>query len=155
MARVRPIRKQRMSSAQVGRKYGFRSGLEDRVAEQLKQAGLPVNYEQHGIEFTQPAKSRRYTPDFALTKRDGNILFIETKGRFLTADRQKHLMIKKDHPDLDIRFVFTRSKTTISKTSATTYAGWCEKHGFLYADREIPVTWLAECFHNHSPRIEP
>ncbi|MQR02362.1 hypothetical protein [Glaciimonas soli] len=67
-----------------------------------------------------------------------------SKGRFLTADRQKHLLIKQQHPELDIRFVFSRSKTTISKTSKTTYGDWCLKYGFKYADKSIPDAWLKE-----------
>lgn len=54
----------------------------------------------------------------------------------------KHLHIKAEHPDLDIRFVFSNSKQRISKTSKTTYADWCLKHGFQYADKEVPKEWL-------------
>ena len=139
------ISKRPLTPAQVGRKYGFRSGLEERVAAQLTTAGLPVDYETRRIEFTQPAKSRRYTPDFLLTKHDGSVMYIETKGRFLTADRQKHLMIKKEHPHLDIRFVFSNSRAYISKTSKTRYADWCAKHGYLYSNKTIPASWLGEC----------
>jgi hypothetical protein len=45
---------------------------------------------------------------------------------------------------LDIRFVFNYSKSRISKKSSTTYAMWCEKHGFQYADKSIPAEWLKE-----------
>jgi hypothetical protein len=71
-------------------------------------------------------------------------MFIETKGRFMVADRQKHILIKEQHPDLDIRFVFSNPKQRISKSSRTTYAMWCEKHGFLYAKESIPNAWLKE-----------
>ena len=93
------------------------------------------------IGYTQPAKDRKYTPDFVLLN---NSIIIESKGRFITADRQKHLMIKEQYPDLDIRFVFSNSKAKLSKLSQTTYGMWCDKHGFLYADKEIPSTWLNE-----------
>jgi hypothetical protein len=71
-------------------------------------------------------------------------LIIETKGRFVTEDRQKHLLIKAQHPELDIRFVFSNSRAKISKTSKTTYAAWCDKYGFKYADKRIPEAWLEE-----------
>jgi hypothetical protein len=71
-------------------------------------------------------------------------MVIETKGRFVTADRQKHLLIKAQHPDRDIRFVFSNSKARISKTSATTYSAWCAKYGFKFADKRIPQEWLNE-----------
>jgi hypothetical protein len=122
---------------------GFRSGLEERIAQELTELGVGYTYEEEVIEYLKPARVSKYTPDFVLE----NGIIIETKGRFLTADRQKHLLIKKQHPDKDIRFVFSRSKTKISKQSKTTYADWCEKNGFLYADETIPEKWLKEAKH--------
>ena len=104
---------------------------------------MRYTYEDQVIEYLKPAKIARYTPDFVLE----NGIIIEVKGRFLTADRQKHLLVRKQRPDLDIRFVFSRSKERISKKSSTTYAAWCEKHGFLFADESIPETWLKESPH--------
>lgn len=71
-------------------------------------------------------------------------MVVESKGRFLTADRQKMLAVKAAHPHLDIRFVFSNSKTRISKTSSTTYAMWCQKNGFPFADKDVPDEWLKE-----------
>jgi hypothetical protein len=88
----------------------------------------------------KPEKKAKYTPDFLLP----NGIIVETKGRFLTEDRQKHLLIQAQHPELDIRFVFSNSRARISKASSTTYAMWCEKHGFRYADKLIPQAWLME-----------
>lgn len=124
---------------------GFRSGLEERIAQELLEAGVAFEYEDQVIEYLKPAKIARYTPDFIISEENsatGRELVIEGKGRFLTADRQKHLLIKKQHPEKDIRFVFSRSKERISKKSKTTYADWCQKHGFLYADESIPKSWL-------------
>lgn len=118
----------------------YRSGLEEAVAEQLLQAGVVAAYEEEKIPYVTPATPHKYTPDFKLP----NGIYIETKGRFETADRKKHLLIKEQWPNLDIRFVFTRSKSTISKTSKTTYADWCLKYGFQYADKWIPEAWLKE-----------
>lgn len=117
---------------------GFRSGLEERVAQDLLERGVGFGYEDRVLEYIKPQKAARYTPDFNLE----NGLVIEVKGRFLTEDRQKHLLIKAQHPDIDIRFVFSNSKQRISKKSKTTYAAWCEKHGFLYADETIPDEWI-------------
>ena len=71
-------------------------------------------------------------------------MYIESKGRFLTADKQKHILLRKQYPELDLRFVFSNSKTRISKKSRTTYAMWCQKHGFKYADKFIPESWIKE-----------
>lgn len=119
---------------------GYKSGLEDVLAAQISSAGLKVAYESLVIPFTQPVKPRKYTPDFPLP----NGIVIESKGRFVTADRQKHLLVKAQHPAIDIRFVFSNSRTRISKKSATTYALWCEAKGFQYADKLIPIAWLHE-----------
>jgi len=112
--------------------------LEDKVAEQLRAAGIDPQYEQYVIEYTKPARKSKYHPDFRLPSG----IYVETKGRFVTADRQKHILIKAQHPDIEIRFVFSNSKSRISKTSKTTYADWCDKHGFLYADKLIPKEWI-------------
>jgi Phage endonuclease I len=123
---------------EVGLREGFRSGLEEKVADQLRSLGIPVEFEQDKIKYVKPARNSTYTPDFRLP----NGIYVETKGRFVTDDRQKHILVKAQRPDLDIRFVFSNSRTRISKTSATTYADWCRKHGFLFADKTIPLDWI-------------
>lgn len=122
-----------------GLKHGYRSGLEDRVSKQLKESGVSFEYETLKIQY-EVNEVRRYTPDFILP----NGIIIETKGRFVAADRKKHLLIQQQHSDLDIRFVFSNSKAKLSKGAKSTYAEWCEKHGFLYADKEVPKEWLYE-----------
>ena len=101
---------------------------------------MNFSYETRVIKYVKPERTSRYTPDFNLD----NGIIIETKGRFLTADRQKQLLVKQQHPDLDIRFIFSRSAQRISKKSKTTYAMWCEKNGFRYADVTIPHAWIIE-----------
>lgn len=123
-----------------GLKYGFRSGLEEQVAAQLQRAGIPVKYEEEKIGYIKPARAAKYTPDFVIP----NGVIVETKGRFMTDDRQKHLLIKDQFPGLDIRFVFSNSKARISKGSKTTYAMWCDKHNYTFADKLIPTAWLNE-----------
>jgi hypothetical protein len=121
---------------------GYRSGLEETIAQSLLDAGVPFEYEETFIEYLRPAKWSKYRPDFVITRPDQSQIIVETKGRFLTADRQKHLLVKQQHPSLDIRFVFSRSAERISKQSKTTYAMWCEKNGFIFADKSIPPAWL-------------
>lgn len=123
-----------------GLKEGYRSGLEEVVADQLRSAGISFQYETTKIKYIKPQRNATYTPDFVLP----NGIIIETKGRFVTQDRQKQLLVKTQHPELDIRFVFSNSKTKISKQSSTTYAMWCIKNGFQYADKLIPKEWLHE-----------
>ena len=122
-----------------GLKHGYRSGLEDKVSKQLQESGVSFEYETLKIQY-EVNETRRYTPDFILP----NGIIIETKGRFVAADRKKHLLIQQQHSHLDIRFVFSNSRAKLSKGAKSTYAEWCEKHGFLYADKEIPEEWLYE-----------
>ena len=120
-------------------KYGYRSCLEHAISLYLKKLKHKNDYESIKIEW-EDLTYRTYTPDFILS----NGIIIETKGRFLAADRKKHLCIKKQHPKLDIRFIFTNSKSKLRKGSKTSYGDWCEKYNLLYADRIIPEKWLKE-----------
>lgn len=126
------------STVDPSRRLGFRSGLEVKVAKQLEQAGIKVEYETTKIKYKVPESKHTYTADFQLP----NGIIVESKGRFVVADRKKHLLIKDQHPHLDIRFVFSNSKAKINKGSKTSYADWCNKNGFKYADKEIPDEWL-------------
>jgi hypothetical protein len=121
-------------------KHGYRSGLEDKISEQLKSLSVPVRYEELKISYSVPESLHTYTPDFELP----NGIIIESKGRFVAADRKKHLLIKQQYPHLDIRFVFSNSRAKINKGSKTSYADWCNKFGFLYADKLIPKEWIDE-----------
>ena len=127
-------------SGWVAKKNGFKSGLEDSVSQQIESKGIKVEYETEEVKYIIPASPHTYHPDFKLP----NGIRVETKGRFVLADRKKHLLVKEQNPQLDIRFVFTNSKNKINKKSKTTYADWCDKNGFKYADKVIPDDWFDE-----------
>jgi len=131
------------TSNQVGIIKGFRSGLEERISRQIEAAGLEVLFEPDKIPYLWPQRSSTYCPDFKLPK-VGGYFYVETKGRFVVADRQKHLLIKQQCPEIDIRFVFSNQNAKLYRGSKTTYAQWAEKHGFKYAHRTIPDEWLTE-----------
>ena len=57
----------------------------------------------------------------------------QKQGKFL------NLIVKAKFYKL---FVFHNSKNKIRKGSKTTYADWCVKHGFQFADKTIPSAWL-------------
>ncbi len=59
-------------------------------------------------------------------------------------DRKKHLFIKAQHPDLDIRFVFDSPTRKLYKGGKMTYGDWCDKHGYMYCKLKegIPQSWL-------------
>ncbi len=132
----------------------YRSGLEKTTADELNQKGVVYSYEPKDgkIEYVVPESIHKYTPDFVITTKSGKQIIIETKGIWDYADRNKHLLIRQQHPTLDIRFVFTRSKQRIRKGSSTTYQCICEGRGragfkgvhWNYADKTIPDAWLEE-----------
>jgi hypothetical protein len=141
MHRLRRARKDRLiSKSDVGLKYGFRSGLEERVAGELKALGIPVLFEEVKIKFEQPSKLRTYTADFLLP----NGIYIETKGRLTSEDRKKHLWIKAQHPEIDLRFVFSNPQSRIAKGSNTRYCDWCTKNNFKFSRGSIPLSWIKE-----------
>ena len=121
----------------------YKSGLEQRIANQLSSAGIPFEYEKHKLRFVVPARDAKYTPDFKI----GNI-YIEAKGYFRSPfERQKVVLAKEANPGTDIRFVFSDARKPIYKGSPTTYAKWAEDHGFQWATGgEVPLAWLKEAY---------
>ncbi len=119
---------------------GYRSGFENKVASALSEQKVKFEYEVTQIEYVKPETYHKYTVDFTLP----NGILIETKGRWTLEDRKKHLLIKKQHPNLDIRFVFQNPNGKIRKGSKTTYADYCDRHEIPWADKTIPSAWLKE-----------
>lgn len=119
---------------------GYRSGLEEKIGEKFKELKINAEYESFKIPYTVPTIRRTYTPDYLLT----NGIVLELKGLFVLEDRKKHLLVKEQYPDLDIRFVFSNSRTKLRKGAKSNYGEWCEKHGFIYADKEVPMSWVKE-----------
>lgn len=117
----------------------YRSGLEKEVTAFLSKCQDKVRYEELVIEW-EDLRYRTYTPDFMLD----NGIIVETKGLFDSEDRRKHLEVRRQHPSLDIRFVFSNAKAKLYKGSKTTYADWCDKNGFLWSHRVIPEEWLKQ-----------
>jgi hypothetical protein len=127
-------------------KYGYRSGLELKVSEQIAGAQYPVNYETETIHYVVPEQKSKYTPDFVFTKKTGELMYVETKGRWTATDRKKMKHVLQSNPDIDLRIVFQNPAQKISKSSKTTYESYALKLGIKHvAKREIPSEWLAEC----------
>jgi hypothetical protein len=113
----------------------YRSGLELKFALDLEKNGIKFNYESIKIPYL---KQHTYTPDFVLP----NGIIIETKGRWVSSDRTKHKLVREQHPELDIRFIFQRAKNKLAKKSKTTYAEYCDRKGWLWAEGLLPLKWL-------------
>lgn len=118
-------------------KKGYRSGFELKVSEQLNEAKVAFGYEDTVIPYTKPATNHKYTIDFRLP----NGVLIEAKGRWTLEDRKKHLLVREQNPELDIRIIFQSPNNKIRKGSKTTYADFCDKHGIQWAAKEVPESW--------------
>lgn len=119
----------------------FRSKSEEDVCNTLTDLGIPIRYEQEKIKYDW-LEHKTYTPDFILP----NGIVLEVKGRFVLEDRKKHLFIRSQKPEIDIRFIFDNPGSKLYKKGKMTYATWCEKHNFLYCKRKdgIPIGWINE-----------
>ena len=119
-------------------KPSYKSKFEATVAKVLPKG---TEYEPITIDFVQPMKKRKYKPDFVLP----NGLIIETKGKWTQEDRQKHVWLREQRPDLRICLLFMSAFNRIRKGSKTTYADFCNQHGIEWADFNvgIPKEWLS------------
>ena len=133
------MRKKRKKRSSPTSKY--RSGFEQTLANQLQRSGVAFEYETVKLEYQKIAT---YTPDFILP----NGIIIEAKGVWTVEDRTKHLLVRQQHPHLDIRLVFMNAFNKIRKGSNTTYARWCEKKNIIYANKTIPKSWLSQTHTN-------
>lgn len=115
----------------------FKSRFEEEVFLASTKDGFALDYETLKIPYTI---SNNYIPDFILP----NGIIVECKGYFDIKAQVKMRAVKRDNPDLDIRFVFMNSKTKVRKGSKLTYADWCVRYGFPYTDKNIPVSWFKE-----------
>ena len=130
-------------------KFG-RSGLEQKIKEDLEKRGIKYEYESIKLTYTKRicqhcggvVDTGVYTPDFIIARSSGIRLILEGKGYFDSADRSKMQRVKHDNPTEDIRLVFQRDQP-IRKGSKTLYSQWAIKNGFKYCiGHSIPEEWL-------------
>jgi predicted nuclease of restriction endonuclease-like RecB superfamily len=125
----------RVKQVPVTKDITCRSEFEASIVRDLLKKGVPFQYEPFTIPYV---KHHKYKPDVVLS----NGIYVEIKGFWEPEDRAKHRLIQAQHPDLDVRFVFMNAKKKIGKTH--TYASWCDRWGFKWAEKSIPASWLKE-----------
>jgi hypothetical protein len=138
-----------MARRSIRREY--RNDLEAKVAKQLENSGVEFAYEGLTLPVEIPARTAKAKPDFQCLR---SPIIIETKGHFggpkgktdtSAAARKKLLLLKEQHPNIEIRFVFQNAYTRIYSGSSTTNAKWAADHGFKWSDRGIvPQEWINE-----------
>ena len=130
----------------------YRSKLEERVCNNLRNRRIDFSYEPYQIHYTtevKPAycancghnvilKERSYTPDVVL----GNGIVVEIKGKFTGEMRTKMLAVRRCNPDLDIRMLF-QADNWLTRKKKQRYSDWCERNGFTYhVGEQVPSDWV-------------
>ena len=125
---------------------GYKSGLEDDIAAMLDAyPDISYSYETLTLNWHKPATEHKYRPDFVIVTKSGKQIIVESKGRWVVADRQKMKLVVNQHPALDIRMVFQNPRQKIAKGSKTSYSEWCDRNlGIPWAAKTIPAEWLNE-----------
>jgi predicted nuclease of restriction endonuclease-like RecB superfamily len=120
----------------------YRSAAEAEVAKDLIERGVEFEYEKRQVLYEKPAV---YVPDFEIETASGKSILVEFKGWLKPEDRSKLLAVKETHPRLDLRLLFQRAASRISKAAkALTYGAWATRHGFKWAEGVVPQAWLEE-----------
>jgi len=136
----RNSRKRNVKTVLEWKELGFRSGFEHRASLEFDKRGVKYEYEPRAITYSVN-EIKKYTPDFKL---EGTSFYLEYKGWFKPKDRKKALLFRASNPDIEIRFVFMNANNKILRGSKTTYADWCDKNGFKWAEMYVPDHWLKE-----------
>lgn len=118
------------------------SPIEASLYKQLRAAQKKFNiegleYEAERLTYTIEAD---YVPDFVVRFEDGRTMYLEAKGWLRPEDKKKMLLVKAQHPDLDIRFIF--EKNNKFSRSQVRYGDWAGKKGFPWAVGQVPEEWL-------------
>ena len=119
-----------------------RSKLEERFEVILQDMGVQYEYEVTKIPYVIPESHHTYTVDW--TTLNGKLL--ETKGYLSDhTERRKYVLLKEQHPELDLRFVFDNPNKLCGGTKMS-HAKWADKYGFAWCsikDVEQIHSWLS------------
>lgn len=137
-----------------GRHKQMRSRLEQQVAKRLDDLGIKFEYEAYVLEYLKPIRGavccechskdvravRRYTPDFWLPDHG---FFIEVKGKFGQVDRMKMRLVVDQHPNEDIRMLFSRNNLIGRKAQTSTrYIDYAQQYGMKACVLEDIEEWF-------------
>lgn len=119
-----------------------RSKLEQDFEKILQDLNINYTYESTIISYIIPESSHKYKVDWSFDKP----IFIETKGWLSSSiERKKYELIKKQYPNLDLRFIFANTNKFCGGTKYS-HATWAKKQGFKYCsinDYDTIKEWLS------------
>ena len=114
----------------------LKSNFELKIADALVEAipeGEVVEYEKEKIPYHYQA-TKNYIPDFSLP----NGIYVEAKGRWTAPDRAKHLLVRRQHPDKDIRLIFQSDNKLTKAKNGMRYSDFCNKYGIKFIIWKFP-----------------
>lgn len=112
----------------------YKSGFERTIVTNLQMRKVKFEYETLQVPYIL---NGTYNPDFIFP----NGVIVEAKGLLDRDSKRKMMAVKKQHPELDIRFCFMVADKKVPG-SKQTHGEWATKNGFLWCEREIPQEWL-------------
>lgn len=117
------------------RRPKVKNNFEKKILIQIEGSGCNVKYEGARIPYVLAG---HYIPDYIVDTPTGK-LYIEAKGYFRPEAKRKMVAVKRQHPELDIRIVFYKSKSFKKNKQ---YERWAIKHGYKFAWDTVPEEWL-------------
>lgn len=137
------------SAASRARAAGYRSGIEGLLGGWLDERGYTYKYEDKKlrIDWVLPESNHKYLCDFFFVKKDGTMMYVDTKGKWDYNDRVKHYYIQQQHPELDIRMLFEHNPERMRITSKCSAAQLCtegegyKSKGIDWTDFSMPYAW--------------
>lgn len=115
----------------------LKSGFERGIVANLNSRKVSFTYEELTLPYVLHGN---YHPDFVL-KTSG--IVVEAKGVLDRESKRKMIAVRKQYPDLDIRFLFMEAKKKVPGTKQT-HAQWADRNGYPWAEGTIPEEWLIE-----------
>jgi len=117
--------------------------FERSILDQLRAAGVHVVREPGAIGYGRPDERKRYFPDFSVTTKDAQTVYIEAKGWLNTKAAEKMRYAKAFNPTKDIRFVFQNGKTKVGRLKSTNLQ-WAKRNHFPAAVKIVPDEWIKD-----------
>jgi len=108
----------------------LRNDFERSLDRFLRRKKVNFKYESEKIPYVIAG---HYLPDYVIETKLGKI-YVEAKGYLRPESKRKMVAVKRQHPEMDIRFVFYSRRPSQIK--------WADKQGFKWAIKEIPEEWL-------------
>lgn len=136
-------------TGRLAKKYAAKCGMksmgEVKLAiklQDLKREKKIKKFEYEAETFAYQFKPQKYTPDFKVTLKNGDTIYLEYKGKLSAPVRKKMRAVRDCNEDKELYMIFERGANKLSRSSNTTYLEWAAKNKIPSSDGEIEEDWL-------------